>query len=316
MMNKILWNASIFLIGLFAVGPAMAADLTCSVDSSLGLQELNSKIKICQQEADREGYSFLSRLIGFGDELCIVSEVSAPDIAKNCKQKLIQTSLEIFNCKNSKVRMQEMAASDEKEFAKTLKEHGEVPVPDSIQTVFARLIQAARKLMPSLAMQEWRLRAYGAKYFNAHAGADYSVLVSAGFWAEGSKFDMSEIAAILSHEIGHTLRDHSVQQGCLALEWSGDTKHTLPEALVIMREGGGWDGGERWETYIRKSKEAELEADAVATQLLKEAGYSPYLMVDALAKLRPKSEGMGSNSHPDFELRIQKAREAADQLIH
>jgi hypothetical protein len=314
-MYKILWKTSIVLMAFSSLrmSKAGAETLECSTNSSMELPELEKTIEVCQKKALLGQFVYLPRFISYGDRICNTIRSSTFEELKNCKLDLIETTIEIFNCNSSKNREKEMQNSDELEFKNKIKEFGIIAVPESIQNIFKRLTIAAARIDPTLGNRPWNLRAYGASYFNAHAGAGLNILISAGFWKEGSPFSLEETASILAHEVGHEIKRHSLRQGCLALEWVGDKNQTLPQAVEIVR-GEGHDGGERWNNWVQSSHEHELEADAIATRVLNEAGLNPYLMSEALTKLRPKSEGIGSNSHPDFELRIEKARAAADQL--
>ena len=130
------------------------------------------------------------------------------------------------------------------------------------------------------------------------------------------------LAAVLAHEIGHVSNQH----GLKAIQ-----KGRLTSALTTLAvEAGKNLGGENLaqvtqafegsisditSSLVNKgySRELEYQADASAVIILRRVGYNPEGLMDMLAQMKqrmpPGSAGFGK-THPDPQLRMDKAREA------
>lgn len=132
----------------------------------------------------------------------------------------------------------------------------------------------------------------------------------------------AELAAILGHELGHIVRDHSEQQqrrsvlrqlGVLAVALATDSQ-------TLTRIAGG--AAELF--TLRYSRKHEHQADLFAVETLIASGYDPYAAVDVLNSLDrheqfQKRGGPDLHSipewgrtHPLAESRIERVREAAE----
>lgn len=152
---------------------------------------------------------------------------------------------------------------------------------------------------------------------NAFAVPGGSIYVHTGTLLAAS--DMSELAGVMAHEVGHVAlrhvaRSYRRQRNTSYVYQAGAT------ALDIFLGGAAAAGGQMVgnlaaQAYLtRYSREAEEEADAFAVRVLPRAGIDPNGLVRFFVKLRSEGGGGGGalsflSSHPATDERI--ARTAA-----
>ena len=135
----------------------------------------------------------------------------------------------------------------------------------------------------------------------------------------------AELAAVLSHEIGHITARHAVQQqakGRLA-----QTAVTVGGIVTAVATGSGYVGSQISEIasiwaqsgLSGFGREHELEADSLAAEYLVKAGYDPAAMIDVITVLKNQEDFnrlVTNNSggyhglfatHPRNDTRLQQA---------
>lgn len=135
----------------------------------------------------------------------------------------------------------------------------------------------------------------------------------------------ADLAAVLSHEIGHITARHAVQQqarGRLA-----QTAATVGGFVAAVATGSGYVGSQISEVasiwaqtgLSGFGREHELEADSLAAEYLVKAGYDPTAMIDVITVLKNQedfSRLVSNNSggyhglfatHPRNDTRLQQA---------
>ncbi|MGH7505483.1 MAG: M48 family metallopeptidase [Longimicrobiales bacterium] len=133
--------------------------------------------------------------------------------------------------------------------------------------------------------------------------------------------NLSELAGVMAHEIGHVEKRHSVEQ----LEQAQTANAGLTLAYVLLgRAPSGLEstainvGGSLY--FASHSREAELEADATAVELLVAAGIDPHGLVtffETLLAERSRSPGRVEQwfaTHPTTEERIEATRSIIQQV--
>ena len=106
----------------------------------------------------------------------------------------------------------------------------------------------------------------------------------------------AELAAVLSHEIGHITARHAVQQqakGRLA-----QTAVTVGGIVTAVATGSGYVGSQISEIasiwaqsgLSGFGREHELEADSLAAEYLVKAGYDPAAMIDVITVLKNQED--------------------------
>ena len=113
--------------------------------------------------------------------------------------------------------------------------------------------------------------------------------------ASGSE---AELAGVLAHEISHVALRHGTHQASKAniiarpaLLIGALNSLTLLGRLINVGLGLGLNG-----VFLKNSREAEAEADALGTHIMSEAGYDPV----ALAQFFEKLEAQGGPGVPEF----------------
>lgn len=131
------------------------------------------------------------------------------------------------------------------------------------------------------------------------------------------RWDRSEIAFILGHEMGHVIRGHAIERIVTHTAVSVASK-----AAPVRGALGGWlktVGIQYVQTSY--SRDQELEADRLGVRLMQAAGFEPEGTVRLLSRLadlkraaEPSSLGEYFSTHPTAETRIQGIRRYLQQM--
>lgn len=113
---------------------------------------------------------------------------------------------------------------------------------------------------------------------NAFANADKEICVYTGLL----KFVDSdaELAAVISHEIGHIVNNHVAKQNVVGTV----TSTAIYNANLDYRIKAGANAANNM-TMLKMSRTEEYEADITGTDLMTKAGYNPLAMVSVLNKI-------------------------------
>jgi beta-barrel assembly-enhancing protease len=133
--------------------------------------------------------------------------------------------------------------------------------------------------------------------------------------------NVSELAGVLAHEVGHVAERHSVEQ--LQRAQNANLGLQVLYGVLLGRNPGGLEqaaiqvgGGAVFAGYTR---DAEREADAVAVDYLIRTGYSPQGMVSFFQKLmdmqrrQPSSVEQWFATHPTTAERVQNTQALINQ---
>jgi predicted Zn-dependent protease len=125
------------------------------------------------------------------------------------------------------------------------------------------------------------------------------------------RWDPSEMAFILAHEMGHVVRGHAIERIVTHTAVS-----VASRAAPVRGALGGWlktVGIQYLQTAY--SRDQELEADRLGVRLLRAAGFEPegaLRLLARLAELKRSAEpsGLGEyfSTHPTAEIRIESLR--------
>src|SRR5262249_42230849 len=127
--------------------------------------------------------------------------------------------------------------------------------------------------------------------------------------------DEGQLAGVMAHEISHIILRHSTQQASKA------SLAQLPLAVLGVAVGrsavgqiaqtGAVLGAQG--LLLKYSRDAETEADLLGSQIMYDAGYNPYSMVEFFTKLE-KEGGPGVpqflSDHPNPGNRVENVRQA------
>lgn len=127
----------------------------------------------------------------------------------------------------------------------------------------------------------------------------------------------SQLAGVMAHEIAHVALRHGTNQASKAsmaqmpLAILGGLMGNNSTAAALAQLGAGFTLNS---ILLKYSRDAESQADLMATQILYDAGFDPKAMGQFFNKL----EGGGGiaffNSHPSPDRRVEKADEEANKL--
>jgi Zn-dependent protease with chaperone function len=127
--------------------------------------------------------------------------------------------------------------------------------------------------------------------------------------------DEGQLAGVIAHEISHVVLRHSTQQASKA------AFAQLPLAVLGATIGQGAAGqiaqlGASFgvqSLFLKYSRDAEREADLLGSQIMYDAGYNPFSMVEFFTKLE-KEGGAGGpqflSDHPNPGNRVELVRQA------
>jgi len=207
-------------------------------------------------------------------------------------------------CLDDSLRHRQLAAQDTAQLRELQARHG-LHIPSArMQAVFNRLVRAQDNHGDE--GLHWQLAGYGSEAINAHAMHRGTVVISRGVDAPGLPEPL--IAAALAHEIAHVVLRHGLQQACVALQMA--QARAMPQVWSSDE-----DPGHRVRTLMHSH---ELQADALAVQQLRRAGYPAHSMSNLLRFLAARqSPGTraSAGSHPDHRLRIAQALRAESDAV-
>jgi beta-barrel assembly-enhancing protease len=177
-----------------------------------------------------------------------------------------------------------------------------LPENDPVTQYVKQLGQKLAKSAPGY-KYPYQFHVVNQKEINAFALPGGEVFVNLGTI---QKADESELAGVMAHEISHVAMRHSVREAQKA-QWI-----QLPAAILGGVLGGnGSLGGQLAQLGIalgangiimKYSRDAETEADLVGSQIMYDAGYDPYAMVEFFQVLE-KEGGPGGpqflSDHPN-----------------
>ncbi len=164
-----------------------------------------------------------------------------------------------------------------------------------MRRVAERLIPQTAVFRPDAPGWKWEVNLLQTKELNAYCMPGGKIMVYSGLI---EKLDLSdaELSAVVGHEIGHALREHSRERLSRAYEQqivlsgvavaTGIGANTLDLANEIATV-----------TFqLPHSREQEAEADRIGLELMARAGYDPHAAVNVWRKMGQQS----SSSPPEF----------------
>lgn len=140
---------------------------------------------------------------------------------------------------------------------------------------------------------------------NAYATMNKEIVVYSGMFSVATTDE--ELAAIMSHEMGHILNGHNAKQSILNSVI--DTVANSVNADTTAKTVGVIAAQEL--STSKLSRTDEYEADITAVDLLQNAGYNPLALISVLNKVCGNYVDVVS-SHPAGEKRLQNAYDYID----
>lgn len=185
------------------------------------------------------------------------------------------------NVEIQKKEFQQVMENDFYEYLTELKAADLYIEPDHrSKVIFERLKNQTIRQHPEAKQWKWEFLGDSQSYFNAFSGVNGKVVLGQDLFDQDLYSD-DELAFVIAHEIVHSIKDHARQE---FTENYGAVEH------------------------IKLSQRLELEADYLALDLVKRAGYNAKKGVVYLKKIGDYYSEMDieqgeSSSHPSITLR-------------
>ncbi|AYD02913.1 metalloprotease [Neorhizobium sp. NCHU2750] len=166
--------------------------------------------------------------------------------------------------------------------------------------------------------QSFRITILNSPAINAFALPGGYLYVTRGLLALAN--DASEVAAVLSHEMGHVTANHGIER---QKREEAEVIASRVVAEVLSSDLAGKQALARGKLRLAAfSRQQELQADAIGIRMLGEAGYDPYAaarFLDSMAAYARFSSADPDNdqsldflsSHPNSAQRVELARQHA-----
>lgn len=138
--------------------------------------------------------------------------------------------------------------------------------------------------------------------------------------------NVSELAAVMAHEIGHAVQHHIARQMQAQTKLNWTTGAAIIAAILagggspeVVEAALGVGMSSYYQNSVTFTRQNEMEADHVGIRILAESGFDPEGMVTFFQRLDQQTRLYGSvvpailRSHPVTTVRIAEARERAEQ---
>lgn len=227
-------------------------------------------------------------------------------------------------------RQQHMLVSEEeviqmsyREYSKILRQAAKSNKLDVDQEQFNRVSAITKRLVPEAAKYrressrwKWEAHVLQTKSLNAWCMAGGKMMIYSGLIERTSATD-DEVAAVMAHEIGHALAQHSRE--AISRQLGQD----LVLSAVSAAAGLGNSGADLARVtadvlfQLPHSREQELEADRIGLVLMSNAGYNPHAMLGMFRKMSALNDNGGPeflSTHPSDETRIRAIEDALQQM--
>ncbi|GAA4657512.1 M48 family metalloprotease [Bartonella pachyuromydis] len=191
----------------------------------------------------------------------------------------------------------------------------------------AKLERLLAKIVGKLAIvsqnpqQRYSVTILNSESINAFAQPNGSIYITRGMLALAN--DSSELAAILAHEIAHITANH----GILRLKKQAELKatHTPSSTPLSHEEDKPHNSIQDKQQFAQFLRNQELEADSIALEMLKQAGYDPFASLRFLQSMeaysvfhnlliRTNTSSDFLANHPTTPQRIRLVREKARKM--
>ena len=166
------------------------------------------------------------------------------------------------------------------------------------------------RLAPPDSDYEFQLEIIDSDWVNAIAFPGGKILIFRGLLEKSRSADA--VAGVLAHEMQHVFQRHGTENLLNQVALSGLFKLLTVEANAIAET---LFAGVRTLSLLKYTRELETEADALALQLLYQAGVDPVEMLAMFQVLKNHSSSLPESisTHPDMSSRMEKLEIIIDQ---
>lgn len=223
------------------------------------------------------------------------------------------------------VSASEMKKGAEKAYADVIKKAKKDKTLNPNKKQLKRIRAIADKLVPQTKVYrkdalkwKWEVNVIKSKQLNAWCMPGGKIAFYTGIIEKLNLTD-AEIAAIMGHEIAHTLREHGRERASQAQMQAVGL--AVLGALTGVK-GAGMDAAATVMNVtltLPNSREHETEADRMGVELSARAGYDPYAAVNVWQKMSKISKGGQPeilSTHPSNKSRIKDLKKHAKLVNH
>ena len=186
-----------------------------------------------------------------------------------------------------------------------------------VRTIMSRLIPHTTTFRPDAAKWAWEIHVIQDAQLNAWAMPGGKMAVYSGLIEKLNLTD-DELAAIMGHEIAHSLREHARER--VSQEMASSLAIGVGAAVLGLGEiGQSLAGAVAQVTFtLPHSRTHETEADRLGVELAARAGYAPHAAVSVWQKMLQAGGSGGPqflSTHPSPETRLSDLKVYADRVM-
>src|SRR5688500_9444623 len=186
-----------------------------------------------------------------------------------------------------------------------------------VRNVMNRIVSQVGAFRPDAQRWPWEVHVIQENQLNAWAMPGGKMVVYSGL-IERLKLADDELAAIMGHEIAHSLREHARER--VSREMATSLGVAIGGALLGLGDLGQTVAGTLVNVTFNlpHSRAHETEADRIGVELAARAGYDPHAAVTLWEKMAQASGGGGPeflSTHPSPGNRLADLRVYADRVM-
>ena len=186
-----------------------------------------------------------------------------------------------------------------------------------VRAVANRLIPHTAAFRPDAPKWAWETHVIQDDQLNAWAMPGGKMVVYSGL-VEKLKLTDDELAAIMGHEIAHSLREHARER--VSREMATQLGLSVAGAVLGVGELGTQLGGALAQVTftLPHSRAQEIEADRLGVELAARAGYEPHAAVSVWQKMLQAGGSGGPqflSTHPSPENRLADLKVYAERVM-
>jgi predicted Zn-dependent protease len=185
-----------------------------------------------------------------------------------------------------------------------------------VRAVLSRLVPQTAAFRPDAPGWAWEIHVIHDNQVNAWAMPGGKMVVYTGI-LEQLRLTDDELAAVMGHEIAHSLREHARER--VSQEMATSLGVGIAGAVLGLGQLGQDVAGKLAEVTftLPHSRGQETEADRIGVELAARAGYDPHAAVTLWQKMAQAGGGGGPqfmSTHPSNETRLADLKVYADRV--
>ena len=186
-----------------------------------------------------------------------------------------------------------------------------------VRTILNRMIPNTAAFRPDAPRWAWEIHVIQENQLNAWAMPGGKMVVYSAL-IEKLQLTDDELAAIMGHEIAHSLREHAREQ--VSQEMATSVGVGIAGALLGLGEGGQQLASAVAQVTftLPHSRTHEIEADRIGVELAARSGYEPHAAVNVWQKMLQAGGSGGPqflSTHPSPENRLADLKVYAERVM-